>query len=107
MVDNLFYFFSVRKRVVFYKSIHLIGSGSGWYSMRNVSSITSLAFLQFFINYKYSYLVNLASTIFDMDSDECYHCQSEFYYPEEMENYSEKKDSSGPSTSIQATSGRF
>ena len=28
----------------------------------------------------------MASTNFDMDSDESYHSESEFYYPDEMEN---------------------
>ena len=62
--------FSVHERAVFYKSCDLIGSGSGRYSpirpahsrrypMRDESSITSLTSLQFFINYKDTYHVNL------------------------------------------------
>ena len=34
----------------------------------------------------------MASTNFDMDSDESYHSESEFYYPEEMENYNDKEN---------------
>ena len=34
----------------------------------------------------------MASTNFDMDSDESYHNESEFYYPEEMENYNDKEN---------------
>ena len=67
---SVFIFFSVRERAVFYKSCDLIGSGSGRYSpirpahsgrypMRDESSITSLTSLQFFINYKDTYHVNL------------------------------------------------
>ena len=34
----------------------------------------------------------MTSTNFDMDSDESYHSESEFYYPEEMENYNDKEN---------------
>ena len=34
----------------------------------------------------------MASTNFDMDSDGSYHSKSEFYYPEEMENYNDKEN---------------
>ena len=69
---------------VFYKPCDLIGSGSGRYPMSNESSITSLASLQIVINYKYIYPLNpffIASTNFDMDSDESHHRKSEFYNP--------------------------
>ena len=34
----------------------------------------------------------MASTNFDMDADESYHSESEFYYPEEIENYNDKEN---------------
>lgn len=34
----------------------------------------------------------MASTNFDIDSDESYHSESEFYYPDEMENYNDKEN---------------
>ena len=34
----------------------------------------------------------MATTNFEMDSDENYHNESEFYYPEDMENYSHKEN---------------
>ena len=60
--------------------------------MRNEPSITSLASLQFFINHNGTYHVILANTNFDMDSDENYHSQSDFYHLEEMENNGVKEN---------------
>ena len=34
----------------------------------------------------------MASTNFDMDSDESNHTENEFYYTEEMENYNDKEN---------------
>ena len=68
---------------------------SGWYPLRDESSITSLASLQFFINLSLSckpFTFFMASTNFDIDSDESYHSGSQFYYPDEMENYNDKEN---------------
>ena len=34
----------------------------------------------------------MASNNFDIDSDESYHSESQFYYPDEMENYNDKEN---------------
>ena len=90
--------------MVFYKSCNLIGSESGQYSphparsQRAVSDslrdeITSIASLQLFIyqidTYRINFSLFTANINFFLDSD---HSESEFYYPDEVEKFSDKEN---------------
>ena len=90
--------------MVFYKSCNLIGSESGQYSphparsQRAVSDslrdeITSIASFQLFIYQIDTYGINFslftANINFVLDSD---HSESEFYYPDEVEKFSDKEN---------------
>ena len=101
---NVLVFFSGHERAVFYKSCNLIGSESGQYcphparSQRAVSDslrdeITSIASLQLFIyqidTYRINFSLFTANINFVLDSD---HSESEFYYPDEVEKFSDKEN---------------
>ena len=101
---NVLVFFSGRERAIFYKSCNLIGSESGQYSphparsQRAVSDplrdeITSIASLQLFIyqidTYRIKVSLFTANINFVLDSD---HSESEFYYPDEVEKFSDKEN---------------
>ena len=101
---NVLVFFSGHERAVFYKSCNLICSESGQYSphparsQRAVSDslrdeITSIASLQLFIYQIDTYRINdslfTANINFGMDSD---YSESEFYYPDEVEKFSDKEN---------------